>query len=147
MINFTFKPFNALSLNELYDLLRLRCDVFVKEQNCAYQDLDNKDQKAIHLLAKSQDKIVGYARILFDEEKQSLSFGRLVSLASSRKQGLGKKLMAEIMRYFDMHHHGVAIKISAQCYLKHFYEQYGFVATGEPYDEDGLPHIEMNHAN
>lgn len=145
MIKTVWKPFDSLTPLELYQLIQLRIDVFIVEQTCLYQELDNKDQQANHLLLYENENLVGSARLLFDIEKNANSFGRLATARSVRGQGLGKAMMQEIMRYFQKHHPDDAIKISAQCYLKTFYQHFGFIPKGEPYKEDGLPHILMVH--
>lgn len=144
-MNVSWKPFDTLTARELYAILSLRVDVFMLEQDCLYQELDGKDDVATHLLLTKDEKLLGYARVLFDKEKNALSFGRLVNQQSLRGQGIGKRLMSEIMRYFKAHHNHTPIVISAQCYLENFYRQYGFLPQGEPYLEDGLPHIQMKH--
>lgn len=143
MIDYVFKHFDDLSKEALYEVLQLRNEVFIVEQNCPYLDIDDKDQAATHLLALDNNKLVGYARLLFDKEKNAISFGRLITAKSHRGQSIGKCLMEHIMSYFQTHHAKTQVKISAQCYLKAFYAQFGFKEQGNPYDEDGLPHIQM----
>ncbi len=115
------------------------------EQKCLYQEMDGKDEMSMHLMLYNEGILNGYARVLFDEQKNALSFGRLVTPKSVRKKGLGKELMNAIMSYIKEHHNHQPIVISAQCYLQSFYEQYHFVAQGTSYLEDGLPHIKMYH--
>ena len=129
---------------ELYQILQLRSEVFVVEQNCVYQDIDGKDHKAIHLLGETGGKIVAYARLFgkgdyFDET----SIGRVVVSAASRDKKYGHDLMrAAIDAIFEIFGE-TGIAISAQLYLKKFYESHGFEAQGEPYLEDDIPHIRM----
>lgn len=137
--------FSELSPLMLYQLLQLRITVFMIEQNCLYQELDDKDQDATHLLIYDNNRLVGYARLLYDKEKEAISFGRLVSAPSVRGKGFGKKLMDEIMSHFKEHYPKQRLVISAQCYLSDFYQRYGFIPKGESYLEDGLPHILMCH--
>lgn len=144
-MNMIVRPFDALTPSMLYDLLQLRVDVFMVEQNCLYQELDNKDKFATHILLYQDKALLGYARVLYDKEKQAISFGRLVCQQAARGRGLGKILMNEIMGYFKQHHPNEKYVISAQCYLTTFYQQYGFKPQGERYLEDGLPHILMVH--
>lgn len=145
MIEATWKSFHELTPLELYHLLWLRVDVFMLEQDCLYQEVDGKDIDAMHLLLKEDSTLVGYARVLFDEEKNALSFGRLVSHRDKRGSGIGKNMMDEIMGHFKSHHPKTPVIISAQTYLESFYQRYGFISEGEPYLEDELPHIMMTH--
>ena len=141
---YTIKDFKQLTTTELYQLLRLRSEVFVVEQNCPYLDLDNKDQKSFHLLYYVNDELAAYTRLLptklsFDE----VSIGRVITSPSHRGLGLGKKLMeASIQGCYDKFGKS-AIRIGAQLYLLKFYQSFGFIEEGAPYDEDGIPHIEM----
>lgn len=144
-MRFSWHRFDELSPKALYALLQLRIDVFMLEQDCLYQELDNKDLHATHLLVYDKEVLMGYARVLFDEEKNALSFGRLVTDKSARGKGVGKAIMDNIMNYFKAHHPDTPITISAQCYLIEFYQRFGFKAKGEEYKEDGLPHICMVH--
>jgi len=143
-IRFKIKRFNELSLSELYDVLQLRSEVFVVEQNCVYQDIDGKDQKALHLIGTFDDEIVAYVRIFkpgdyFDEA----SIGRVVVKQSHRNKKLGYDLMQEAIRATKSELNETNITISAQLYLKKFYENLGFIQTSEMYLEDDIPHIQM----
>lgn len=142
-----WKQFQELTLEELYAILRLREAVFIVEQNCPYPDCDNKDQKAIHGLGYRDNELVAYCRFfkVNDYMPNAVSIGRVVTTPHQRGQGLGKALMAEAMRYAEAHHHRETIHISAQCYLQHFYEGFGFQAKGEIYLEDNIPHISMKY--
>lgn len=143
-ITWKIKPFADLSLSELYSILELRSLVFVVEQNCVYQDLDNKDQKAMHLLGEIDGKLMAYAR-LFDAGIyfENTSIGRVIVHPEARAQKLGHQLIQksieQIKNLFDKEQ----ITISAQLYLQKFYESHGFVATSEVYLEDDIPHVEM----
>lgn len=143
MLNILAIPFKNLSPQQLYDLMKLRVEVFIVEQSCLYQDLDDKDQQAIHFLAYKNNKLAAYARFLFDTEKHAYSIGRVITSKSFRKQGLAKQLMDEVISYSCQNFPTHDIVISAQCYISEFYESLGFMQTGTPYDEDGLPHIKM----
>lgn len=136
--------FEELSTRELYQLLRLRSVVFVVEQDCVYQDLDNKDMKALHVLGKLDGEIVAYARI-FDRGDyfQTACIGRVVVDPSHRKMAWGHAIVAAAIKGIKTFYDQDAITISAQLYLKAFYESHGFVQSSEGYLEDGLPHIEM----
>ena len=138
------KRFETLSTQELYDLLQLRSEVFVVEQNCVYQDIDGKDQKAWHLIGEDNGQTVAYARLFkpkdyFDEA----SVGRVVVKQSYRDKKLGHILMREAILEIKKHFNETKITISAQLYLKKFYESHGFIQTSETYLEDDIPHIEM----
>ncbi len=144
MHKIVIKKFQELSLEELYQILRLRSAVFVVEQNCPYQDIDKKDQESLHLMYYVNNNFAGYTRLL----PAGLSFneaaiGRVIISAEHRGAGIGKALMkASIKACYDQF--GIsAIRIGAQVYLLDFYQSLGFVPQGEGYDEDGIPHIEM----
>ena len=144
-IQFKIKPFNALSVQELYESLKLRADVFVVEQNCVYPDVDGKDNKALHLLGTFDGKVVAYARLFapgyyFD----NASIGRVVIDPDYRDRKWGHNLMQAAIAGIEEHYNTTAITISAQLYLKKFYESHGFVQEGEGYLEDDIPHIRMN---
>lgn len=138
------KTFNQLSTQELYDLLQLRSEVFVVEQNCVYQDIDGKDQKAIHLLGYSGEKLVAYTRcfppgVYFLEP----AIGRVVVRRSERMSSFGHLILKASINALEEQFSGKTIKLSAQTYLKNFYESHGFQQSGEGYLEDGIPHIAM----
>jgi ElaA protein len=136
--------FQNLSLQQLYDILQLRSEVFVVEQDCVYQDIDNYDQISTHILAYDKGLLVAYSRILppntyFDKA----SIGRVITKESHRKLKLGHKLMQESISYIEETYGKQPIKISAQQYLIKFYSKHGFKPKGEGYLEDGIPHIAM----
>lgn len=138
------KTFDELSKQELYELLALRSEVFVVEQQCVYQDLDYKDQRAVHILGKKGNHLVAYTRVFNanDYFKQA-SIGRVLVSRLERKHGYAHRIMdasiAAIYKYFDRQ----KILLSAQQYLKDFYNAHGFIEFGEGYLEDGIPHIKM----
>lgn len=141
---FTFKHFNELSLNELYDILKLRAEIFGVEQNCVYNDLDDLDKDAIHQFLQKEGEIVAYARLLKPGTRfPYYSIGRVVVTDSERGTGLGIKLMEEAQNYLTEKCGAEQIKISAQKYLRHFYEDLGFKVVTEEYLEDGIPHFGM----
>ncbi len=144
MIHWTHKSFNELSPSELYAILQLRNEVFVVEQNCVFQDADNKDQLAIHLMGWKDNLLVAYTR-LFDKELayDKASIGRVVSSSTIRGSGIGKELMQRSIQLLYSIWGKQPIKIGAQFYLKKFYETFGFQPTSEIYLEDGIEHIEM----
>jgi ElaA protein len=144
MISWILKPFAELTPYELYSILQLRNEVFIVEQNCPYQDMDNKDQKSWHLMGIKENKLMAYSRLLAPGISYSeSSIGRIVSSPSVRKTGMGKKLMEESIKQIKNLFKTDTIRIGAQLYLKSFYESYGFVQDGEIYLEDNIPHIIM----
>lgn len=141
---FKIKRFNELSTAELYQILQLRSEVFVVEQNCVYQDIDGKDQKAIHVIGEFEGQTVAYCRI-FDKGDyfDQASIGRVIVKENFRDRKWGHDLIKEAIGAVLNHFGESQITISAQLYLKKFYESHGFVMTSEEYLEDGIPHIEM----
>ena len=142
------KPFDALSNSELYSMLRLRSKVFVVEQDCVYLDLDNIDQKAHHVIAiNAEREVVCCARIVAPGVKyDGASIGRIVTSPSLRGSGQGKELVRAAIDACSALFSGKAITISAQQHLERFYEAFGFETTSTPYQEDGIPHIQMTRA-
>ena len=137
------KTFDELTNAELYSLLRLRAEVFVVEQEAAYQDVDNKDQKALHLFAVDKSEVIAYTRMFrAGDYFEEASIGRVVVKPTYRGLELGHELMKKATHFMDNNHYG-SIHISAQKYLQKFYEGYGFKKVTELYLEDGLPHIGM----
>lgn len=136
------KKFEELSVEELYEILRLRAEVFVVEQNCAYQDLDKIDKEAYHVYLQEDGKIVAYLRVI-DKDKRldEVSIGRVISL--KRRQGLGTALMKAGIEVAKEKFGAKVIKIGAQLYAKPFYEGCGFRQISGEYLEDGIPHIYM----
>ncbi|QBN19217.1 GNAT family N-acetyltransferase [Flavobacterium nackdongense] len=143
-LQWEIKEFESLTVNELYDMLRLRSEIFVVEQTCVYLDLDGKDKKGLHLMGKFKGKIVAYSRLFqpgisFD----NASIGRVVVDANYRDRKWGHELMQKAIAGIHKHFGESKITIGAQLYLKKFYESHGFVQTSEMYLEDDIPHIEM----
>ena len=140
----TIKTFNQLSTTELYEILQLRSEVFVVEQDCVYQDIDGKDEKALHILGIKNDAIVAYTRCFQPGDYfNEASIGRVVVKKSQRKFNYGNKIMLDSIKAIKQHYNTEIIKISAQCYLNKFYTQLGFKNTGEEYLEDGILHVAM----
>jgi ElaA protein len=138
------KPFDALTPHELYAIIRLRNEVFVVEQNCVFQDADDKDQRCFHLMGYIDSKLAAYARLVPSGVSYDyISIGRVITSPLYRDVGLGKALMQQAIEYCNRLFDRQTIKIGAQFHLKKFYEGFGFKQTSEPYDEDGIPHIEM----
>ncbi len=145
-LNWYYKAFNDLSATELYAVMQLRNEVFIIEQNCVYQDADNKDALSFHLCGWHNDILVAYCRILpagiaFDEP----SIGRVVVSSGYRKTGSGRELVQKaIVKTKDQFKQN-KITIGAQLYLQHFYTSLGFVQVSGTYIEDGITHIEMQY--
>lgn len=141
---FDFKHFSDLTLHELYDILKLRSVIFVVEQNCVYNDLDDLDKDAVHLFLKKGDEIVAYSRLLKPGTRfPNFSIGRVVVKETERGTGLGILIMKEAVRFLLEEKNAPRIKISAQKYLQKFYENLGFKIVTEEYLEDGIPHFGM----
>lgn len=137
------KRFEELTTHQLYDLLKLRFDVFVIEQQCIYDELDNKDQQAIHMFFEEQGKITAYLR-LYKTSENKASFGRVVVALSHRKKGLGGQLVEAALQYTREQWPAVnEITIGAQEYLQKFYESYGFQQISTVYLDEGIPHMDM----
>lgn len=143
-MNISIKKFNELSLNELYQILQLRSEVFVVEQDCVYQDIDGKDDKALHIIGEVNGEIVAYTRC-FDKGFyfEEAAIGRVVVKDNQRKYGYGHQIMKASIEAIKDHFGTENIKLSAQQYLIKFYESHGFTSIGEGYLEDGIPHIAM----
>ena len=139
-----FKSFQELTNDELYQALRLRSAVFVVEQDCVYQDMDNKDQRAIHLLAMEKDRVLAYTRIFRPGDYfDNASIGRVVVEGSQRMHGFGKQIMLASLAWIRELYPDSGIEISAQSYLVPFYMGLGFKGVGTEYLEDGIPHCRM----
>ena len=144
MITFKTYTFKELTSENLYNLLKLRSEVFVVEQDCVYQDIDNKDQKALHVLGFYNNELVAYSRlfskgIYFDEA----SIGRVLVANKYRNKDFGHLLMRFSITEIKNKFNDEVITISAQEYLQKFYEQHGFIKVSESYLEDNIPHIRM----
>ena len=138
------KSFSQLTNSELYELLRLRSEVFVVEQNCVFLDMDDKDQKCHHLSLYNRDELAAYCRIVpAGISYAEVAIGRVVSAPAYRGKGLGRKVMEEAIAACKELYGPVPIRLGAQTYALEFYASLGFVAEGETYDEDGIEHIEM----
>jgi len=145
-ITWYHKHFKELTTSELYQILQLRNEGFIVEQNCPFQDLDDKDFKCFHLIGFNTDwqKIVAYTRIVpAGVSYEEASIGRVVTAPQARGGGIGKELMAKSIELLEDLYGGVPIKIGAQYYLKEFYESFDFQQVGEIYLEDDIEHILM----
>ena len=136
------KKFEELDVSELYEIMQARAEVFVVEQECAYQDLDGVDKEAYHVYLRENGKLVAYLRVL-DKGKRldEVSVGRVISL--KRGLGLGKRLMRAGLQVAKEKFGATIVKVGAQVQAKGFYESVGFRQVSEEYDEDGIPHIYM----
>ena len=143
-IHWLLKKFEELTPYQLYAILRLRNEVFVVEQNCVFQDADDKDQDACHLMGFADNKLVAYTRLVppgigYKEP----SIGRVVTSPSVRGSGAGRELMQQSIYHCYNLFGEVPIKIGSQLYLKKFYESFGFRQISDVYLEDGIEHIYM----
>jgi len=136
------KKYRELSLDELYQILKLRVDVFVVEQNCAYPELDNRDQDADHLIAYNKESVSGYLRIYYPEDSKA-AIGRVAISQDYRGQGLARKLMEVALDSLEINDKWKTICLQAQDHLLGFYESFGFKKKSDVYLEDGIPHINM----
>lgn len=144
-VRFEVRPLDALTARELYALLALRARVFVVEQRCAYLDPDGRDLDALHVLGWDGERLVACARVLapgaggFDEP----AIGRVVVAPEARGRGVARTLMLRAVEAVEARHGAVAIALAAQSHLEGFYASLGFEGSGEPYEEDGIPHLDM----
>lgn len=138
------KHFKELNNEELYDILRLRCEIFVVEQNCPYQDCDLKDKEAYHLFIKNHHEIIAYLRILnkgasYDE----ISIGRVVVHKEYRRKGIAQKMIRDAIEFIEEKLGETSVRLSGQLYAERLYESLGFRRVSEVYLEDNIPHVEM----
>ncbi|RZN83900.1 MAG: GNAT family N-acetyltransferase [Winogradskyella sp.] len=144
MLEIFTKQFSEFNTQQLYDMLQLRSEVFVVEQDCVYQDIDGKDQKALHILGYKDDRLVAYTRIFKPGDYFiEASIGRVVVDKNERKHKYGYDIMKVSIDAVKTYYNTETILISAQVYLKRFYNSLGFFEIGETYLEDGIPHIKM----
>lgn len=140
----TIKLFAALSVEELYAILQLRSEVFVVEQNCVFQDMDNKDRYCHHLMGWQGETLAAYTRIVPPGVSyKEMSIGRVVTSPKMRKTGIGRQLMHQSIDACNNIYGAHTIRIGAQLYLKTFYESLGFQQSSDIYLEDNIEHIEM----
>ena len=144
MLKTEVKKFTELSLQELYRILQLRSEVFVVEQDCVYQDIDGKDEKALHILGFKDEKIIAYTRVFKPGDYfEQASIGRVVVAKKERAFKYGYDIMKVSIEAIETYFKEEKIKISAQAHLKSFYNNCGFIEVGETYLEDDIPHIAM----
>ncbi len=146
MENWQHKTFDQLSVDELFEILKVRQQVFIIELQCIYPDIDEIDRQATHLFLRSEENksVSVYLRILAPGLKgEEASLGRVLTGKTSRGKGLGRRAMIEAIGIVESAYLDKAIKISAQTYLERFYQDLGFATVSEPYDDDGIMHIDM----
>jgi ElaA protein len=138
------KSFEEITTSELYEIIKARVDVFVVEQDCPYPDLDDYDQKALHLWAEQDQKVLAYCRIFNQGIKYpETSIGRVLTTEKGRGKNFGKQLIQYAVETIENRFRTSEIRISAQDYLLRFYSGFGFEDTGKKYLEDNIPHTEM----
>ncbi len=144
-IYWKIKHFQQLTLEEFHDIIQLRINVFVVEQNCPYPELDNKDKKGFHIYGKNtSDQVIATARILPHQiSYPEISIGRVATALELRNQNIGIQLMKETMDFIKLQFGNEKVRISAQSHLERFYNKFGFESTGKHYLEDDIPHTEM----
>lgn len=141
------KTFNELTADEMYTILCVRQEVFVLEQECLYLDADGKDRKSHHLIGYNNGEVVAYARIVEPAVSYSeVSIGRILTTKDARRTGAGIDLMNQALAKIEELYGKVSVRISAQSYLKDFYQKFDFQPTGKEYLEDEIPHMEMLRA-
>lgn len=150
---FSIKTFDELTTVDLYHILKARSQVFVVEQDCPYQDMDEVDFDCLHLVAHQNQALIGYCRIIppqFNHKKSSVNpsgpipaIGRVLVLAEHRGNGVARQIMTEAIKHCRKKYGKKTIIISAQTYLLNFYESLGFIPEGEPYLVDGIEHVTM----
>ncbi|MDF2880325.1 MAG: acetyltransferase [Clostridiaceae bacterium] len=144
MMNWKMKKFNELNVKEIYEILKLRNQVFIVEQQCPYLDCDGKDMKAYHLFQENNNEIAAYLRIL---EKgvsyNEISIGRVLVNSKYRGKGLARQMMKEAIEFINDQLNESNIRIEAQAYLIDFYKSFGFKQVSQVFLEDNIPHIEM----
>ena len=144
LVTWVLKKFDDLAPHELYAIMQLRNEVFAVEQQCIYQDADNKDQPSFHFMGWLEDKLVAYTRLLPPGVAyKEPSIGRVVTSPSARRSGIGRELMKRSIEEVYILYGTLPIKIGAQLYLQNFYSSFGFHQTSAIYLEDNIEHIEM----
>ncbi len=138
-ISIEWQRFEALTAGELYELLRFRQSIFVVEQRSPFPDLDSLDQETWHLLLWAERALAGYLRLI----PSPLRIGRVAVAVPLRRHGLGRRRMDEALLFCREHHPGLPVALTAQIHLVPFYRGLGFEPTGEPYDDFGLTHVDM----
>lgn len=140
-MNILIQKLDEMSALSIYEMYKLRVDVFVVEQNCAYPEIDERDKECLHLQIFLEDKLAAYCRII--DEGETARIGRVIVHPSFRKQQLGKQLMTAAIDTIKRSEHYKWIELSAQSHLQNFYASFGFLSISEEYVEDSIPHIDM----
>jgi len=130
---------------QIQEMFALRQEVFIVEQNCPYQDIDGKDEQAYHLLGWQDEQLIATLRVFerYQPYLNNASFGRVCTHQSVRNEGFGKLLISKALEFISENFPNQSVQIGAQCYLKDFYQAFGFKQVSEIYDEDGIEHILM----
>jgi ElaA protein len=143
-MQFEIKEFEDLTTAQLYKIIKARIDIFVVEQNCPYEECDNKDYDSIHIFSQENNEIIAYLRIIpAGVSYKEPSIGRVLVAKEYRRQGIAKKMMNKALVYISNNFENDSIRISAQKYLLDFYKSLGFEEVSDEYLEDGIPHHEM----
>ena len=140
MLTFKAKFFEELSIKELYEILKARAEIFVVEQNCVYQDLDDTDYRSLHVFCEEDGKVTAYLRA-FQTDESVVQMGRVLSI--NHGKGLGKKILCYGISATKDKFGPQKIFIEAQCCATGFYEKFGFEICSEEFLEDGIPHVQM----
>lgn len=143
MFQSTIKPYSDLSKDQFFDILKLRIEIFVVEQCCYYQELDNEDKEAFHVSIYNDGIIVAVGRIIPNLHNKEVKIGRIAVKMEHRKKGLAYKMMKDIMNFISKKYKNFSVLLSAQTYLIEFYQSFGFKEIGNTYLEDGIEHINM----
>ena len=143
MFQSTIKPYNDLSKDQFFDILKLRIEIFVVEQCCFYQELDNEDKEAFHVSIYNDGIIVAVGRIIPNLHNKEVKIGRIAVKMEHRKKGLAYKMMKDIINFISKKYKNFSVLLSAQTYLIEFYQSFGFKEIGNTYLEDGIEHINM----
>ncbi|WP_203626357.1 GNAT family N-acetyltransferase [Lacticaseibacillus mingshuiensis] len=143
MTEITIKETAALTPAELLTIMAARVRVFVVEQNCPYQEVDDKDYQAVHVMLRENGALVAYGRLVPHDDGKAISFGRVLVVRSARGRGLARELVATLLSELATRYPSRPVKIQAQAYLQAFYGSFGFRAVSDVYLEDGIPHVDM----
>ena len=143
MFQSTIKRYNDLSKDQFFDILKLRIEIFVVEQCCYYQELENEDKEAFHVSIYNDGIIVAVGRIIPNLHNKEVKIGRIAVKMEHRKKGLAYKMMKDIMNFISKKYKNFSVLLSAQTYLIEFYQSFGFKEIGNTYLEDGIEHINM----
>ena len=143
MFQSTIKRYNDLSKDQFFDILKLRIEIFVVEQCCYYQELDNEDKEAFHVSIYNDGIIVAVGRIIPNLHNKEVKIGRIAVKMEHRKKGLAYKMMKDIINFISKKYKNFSVLLSAQTYLIEFYQLFGFKEIGNTYLEDGIEHINM----